>query len=262
MNDTTTILFGTLLPFFLTSAGSAMVFFFREKSSALAQRLFLGFAAGVMIAASVWGLLMPAIEEAEASGGIGWIPAAGGFVLGAAVLMLLDTFLPHIHPASGEAEGLPSSWRRTTLMVSAVTLHNIPEGMAVGLSLALAVQRNDSAALTAALALSLGIGIQNFPEGAAISLPLRQAGLRRFPAFVRGALSGLVEPVFGVLVVLAAGGVRPLMPWLLAFAAGAMVYVVVEELIPEANLGEHSHSGTLGVLAGFLVMMVLDVALG
>ena len=160
MNDTTTILFGTLLPFFLTSAGSAMVFFFREKSSVLAQRLFLGFAAGVMIAASVWGLLMPAIEEAEASGGIGWIPAAGGFVLGAAVLMLLDTFLPHIHPASGEAEGLPSSWRRTTLMVSAVTLHKLPEGMAVGLSLSLAVQRYVSAALSAALALSLGIGFQ------------------------------------------------------------------------------------------------------
>ena len=202
MNDTTTILFGTLLPFFLTSAGSAMVFFFREKSSALAQRLFLGFAAGVMIAASVWGLLMPAIEEAEASGGIGWIPAAGGFVLGAAVLMLLDTFLPHIHPASGEAEGLPSSWRRTTLMVSAVTLHNIPEGMAVGLSLALAVQRNDSAALTAALALSLGIGIQNFPEGAAVSLPLRQDGMGRFKAFVYGSLSGVVEPIFGLLTVL------------------------------------------------------------
>ena len=145
----------------------------------------------------------------------------------------------------------------------AVTLHNIPEGMAVGLSFALAAQHSgDPALLSAAWALALGIGIQNFPEGAAISLPLRQAGLRRFPAFVRGALSGLVEPVFGVLVVLAAGGVRPLMPWLLAFAAGAMVYVVVEELIPEANLGEHSHSGTLGVLAGFLVMMVLDVALG
>ena len=252
MNDTTTILFGTLLPFFLTSAGSAMVFFFREKSSALAQRLFLGFAAGVMIAASVWGLLMPAIEEAEASGGI------GGFVLGAAVLMLLDTFLPHIHPASGEAEGLPSSWRRTTLMVSAVTLHNIPEGMAVGLSLALAVQRNDSAALTAALALSLGIGIQNFPEGAAVSLPLRQDGMGRFKAFVYGSLSGVVEPIFGVLVVLAAAGVNTLMPWLLSFAAGAMLYVVVEELVPQA----HSRSGTCGFVVGFLVMMVLDVALG
>ena len=262
MNDTTTILFGTLLPFFLTSAGSAMVFFFREKSSALAQRLFLGFAAGVMIAASVWGLLMPAIEEAEASGGIGWIPAAGGFVLGAAVLMLLDTVLPHIPPASGEAEGLPSSWRRTTLMVSAVTLHNIPEGMAVGLSLALAVQRNDSAALTAALALSLGIGIQNFPEGAAVSLPLRQDGMGRFKAFVYGSLSGVVEPIFGLLTVLFAVSLASVMPWLLSFAAGAMVYVVVEELIPEAHLGEHSNLGTLGVLGGFVLMMILDVALG
>ena len=262
MNDTTTILFGTLLPFFLTSAGSAMVFFFREKSSVLAQRLFLGFAAGVMVAASVWGLLIPAIEEAEASGGIGWIPAAGGFVLGAAVLMLLDTFLPHIHPASGEAEGLPSSWRRTTLMVSAVTLHNIPEGMAVGLSLALAVQRNDSAALPAALALSLGIGIQNFPEGAAVSLPLRQDGMGRFKAFVYGSLSGVVEPIFGLLTVLFAVSLAPVMPWLLSFAAGAMVYVVVEELIPEAHLGEHSNLGTLGVLGGFVLMMILDVALG
>ena len=254
---------GTGFTFLMTALGAATVLFFRKAAGPGLQRICLGFAAGVMIAASVWSLLIPAMEEAEAAGTPGWLPAAGGFVLGAGFLLLLDHLLPHLHLNAAEPEGPRTAWQRTTLLVLAVTLHNIPEGMAVGLSFVLAAQHSgDPALLSAAWALALGIGIQNFPEGAAISLPLRQAGLRRFPAFVRGALSGLVEPVFGVLVVLAAGGVRPLMPWLLAFAAGAMVYAVVEELIPEANLGEHSHSGTLGVLAGFLVMMVLDVALG
>ena len=262
MTNLSAVLPGLLLPFALTTAGSAMVFFFRRETTALAQRLFLGFAAGVMIAASVWGLLAPAIEEAEAAGTPGWIPAAGGFVLGALVLMALDSLLPHIHPASGEAEGVPTSWRRTTLMVLAVTLHNIPEGMAVGLSLALAAQHADGAAMAAAMALALGIGIQNFPEGAAVSLPLRQDGMSRPRAFLYGSLSGIVEPVFGLLTVAAAAPLAPVMPWLLSFAAGAMVYVVVEELIPEAHLGDHSNLGTMGVLAGFVVMMILDVALG
>ncbi len=253
---------GTGFTFLMTTVGAALVFFFRRSVSLRAQRVFLGFAAGVMTAASVWSLLIPAIEQAEDAGQVGWIPAAGGFVLGAAFLIVLDNLLPHLHPGSRDPEGPPTPWKRTTLLMFAVTLHNIPEGMAVGLSFALAAQEGGEAALPAALALALGMGIQNFPEGAAISLPLRQEGMSRTKAFLCGSLSGVVEPIFGVLVVLLAGSVAPLMPWMLSFAAGAMVYVVVEELIPEAHLGEHSHVGTLGVMAGFLVMMVLDVALG
>jgi ZIP family zinc transporter len=254
---------GTAFTFFMTTFGAAMVFFFRKSVNAQIQRIFLGFAAGVMIAASVWSLLIPAIEEAEASGISGWIPASGGFVLGVAFLMLMDVLLPHLHLNSSQPEGLSSSWKRTTLLVLAVTLHNIPEGMAVGLSFALAAQHADStAALSSAAALAIGIGIQNFPEGAAISLPLRQEGFSTGKAFIFGSLSGIVEPIFGILVVLIAGNIQPLMPWLLSFAAGAMLFVVVEELIPEAHLGEHSNSGTLGVMAGFLIMMILDVMLG
>jgi len=254
---------GTGFTFLMTSLGAATVLLFRKQMSDQIQRAFLGFAAGVMIAASVWSLLIPAIEQAEEQGKIGWIPAAGGFLLGVGFLMLLDLVLPHLHPGSADPEGPPIALKRSTLMVLAVTLHNIPEGMAVGLSFALAAQGNpDSPALTAALALALGIGIQNFPEGAAVSLPLRQEGMDARRAFLCGSLSGIVEPIFGILTVLMAGIILPVMPWLLAFAAGAMMYVVVEELIPEAHLGEHSHPGTLGVMAGFLVMMVLDVALG
>lgn len=254
---------GTGFTFLMTSLGSAMVFFFKKKVNPSAQRIFLGFAAGVMIAASVWSLLIPAIEEATEAGGIGWVPAAGGFALGVLFLMGLDGLLPHLHIGSKQPEGLHASWRRSTLLIFAVTLHNIPEGMAVGLSFALAAQHSgELATLSAAFALALGIGIQNFPEGAAISLPLRQEGASRSRAFLYGSLSGIVEPIFGILVVMVAGGIQPLMPWLLSFAAGAMMFVVVEELIPEAHLGEHSHTGTLGVMAGFMVMMILDVALG
>lgn len=254
---------GTGFTFFMTTLGSALVFLFRRGASAGAQKIFLGFAAGVMTAASVWSLLIPAIEEAEAAGRPGWIPAAGGFVLGVLFLLVLDQLLPHLHPGSRDPEGAPTKLKRTTLMVLAVTLHNIPEGMAVGLSFALAAQHGgDGALYAAAMALAIGIGIQNFPEGAAISLPLHQEGTSRPKAFLYGSLSGFVEPVFGVLTVLLAGTIAPIMPWMLAFAAGAMMYVVVEELIPEAHLGEHSNIGTLGVMAGFLVMMVLDVALG
>lgn len=254
---------GTGFTFLMTTLGAAVVFFFRKDMKEGVQRIFLGFAAGVMIAASVWSLLIPAISQAEENGSVGWIPAAGGFILGGAFLLLMDTFLPHLHPGTDEPEGVSSSWKRTTMLVLAVTLHNIPEGMAVGLSFALAAQNNGNAALnTAALALAIGIGIQNFPEGAAISLPLRQEGFSRGRAFVLGSLSGIVEPIFGIAVTLIAAQIEPLMPWLLSFAAGAMVYVVVEELIPEAHLGEHSNVGTLGVMGGFLVMMILDVALG
>ena len=248
----------------MTTAGSAVVFFFRSERR-LMHHIFLGFAAGVMVAASVWSLLNPAIEQAEGQGVPGWLPAAGGFLLGVAFLMALDTLLPHLHADAEQPEGVPSGWKRTTLLVSAVTLHNIPEGMSVGLLFAMAAQEAGAAGeayLGMAFALAIGIGLQNFPEGAAISLPLAREGMSRRRAFAAGSLSGIVEPIFGVAVVLAAGWVSPYMPWLLSFAAGAMIYVVVEELIPEASLGEHSHTGTLSVMLGFLVMMVLDVALG
>lgn len=254
---------GTGFTFLMTTLGAAIVFLFKKQNTGNTQKIFLGFAAGVMIAASVWSLLIPAIEEAESLGQIGWVPAAGGFILGVGFLLLLDTLLPHLHPGSDEPEGLKSSMKRTTMLIFAVTLHNIPEGMAVGLSFALAAQHGgDPALYAAAMALAIGIGIQNFPEGAAFSLPLRQEGLSRTKAFICGSLSGLVEPVFGILTVLIAGVIAPYMPWLLSFAAGAMIYVVVEELIPEAHLGEHSNLGTMGVMAGFLIMMILDVALG
>ena len=248
--------------FLMTCLGAATVFFFHKSSTGKFQQIFLGFAAGVMIAASIWSLLVPAIEEAEAQGLIGWIPAACGFVLGVLFLLGLDNIIPHLHPFADAPEGPVSSSKRATLLFSAVTLHNIPEGMAVGLSFALAVQHNDPLMYTSALALALGIGIQNFPEGAAVTLPLLKEGVSRRKAFGLGCLSGAVEPVSGFLTVLLAALIAPIMPWLLSFAAGAMIYVVVEELIPEAQLNEHSHAGTLGFMAGFLIMMILDVALG
>lgn len=253
---------GTGFTFLLTALGAAVVFFFRGEINKSMQRIFLGFAAGVMIAASVWSLIIPAIEMAEEQGKLGWPQAAGGFLLGAVFLLLVDRLLPHLHPGAKEPEGIHSNLKRTTMLVFAVTLHNIPEGLAVGLAFGLAANGDINNTMAAALALALGIGLQNFPEGAAISLPLRQEGLSRTKSFVYGALSGVVEPVAGLIGVLLAGSVGALMPWMLAFAAGAMIYVVVEELIPEANLGEHSHSGTAGVMIGFVVMMILDVALG
>lgn len=254
---------GTGFTALMTALGASVVFFFRKQTTKNLQRMMLGFAAGVMIAASMWSLLIPAIEQAEAAGQVGWIPAAGGSALGIAFLLAMDALLPHLTPASFHlAQGKETSPRRTALLVLAVTLHNIPEGMAVGISFALAAQSGDSGQLTAALALALGIGIQNFPEGAAIALPLRQDGMSRRRAFFMGASSGFVEPIFGLLTVLVAGAIQPLMPWLLSFAAGSMLYVVVEELIPEANLCEEGHAGTLGVMVGFLLMMILDVALG
>lgn len=253
---------GTGFTFLMTAFGASLVFFFRKDINPNTQRVFLGFAAGVMTAASVWSLLIPAIEEAEASGGSGLFPAAGGFILGVAFLLLMDHLMPHLHLGEKQPEGPHCAWKRTTLLVLAVTLHNIPEGMAVGLSFAMASQHADSASMAAAMALALGMGIQNFPEGAAVSLPLRQEGMSSAKAFLMGSLSGIVELIFGVLVVLIAGTIQPLMPWMLSFAAGAMLYVVVEELVPEAHLGEHSHAGTISTLCGFLVMMVLDVALG
>lgn len=254
-------LLGTLFTCAATVLGAGTVFIFKKDIPQRLQRAFLGFAAGVMIAASVWSLLIPAMEMAEEAGQPGWLPAGGGFVLGAVFLLLLDRVLPHLHPGCTEPEGLNCSFKRTTMLVLAVTLHNIPEGLAVGLAFGLAGE-NSAMSLSGALALSLGMALQNFPEGAAISLPLKKEGLDNKRSFLLGALSGVVEPIAGVLGVLVAGSITGLMPWFLAFAAGAMIYVVVEELIPEAHLGEHSHTGTLSVMLGFLVMMILDVALG
>ena len=253
---------GTGFTCLATVLGAAMVFFFREDLKPATQKIFLGFAAGVMVAASVWSLLIPSMEMAEEMGQSPALPVGGGFLLGGAFLMVLDRLTPHLHIGSSDPEGLPAHLSRTTMIVLAVTLHNIPEGMAVGISFALAAHSGDPSLLPAATALAMGIGIQNFPEGAAISLPLHQEGMGRGKAFLIGAASGVVEPIFALLTVLAAGAIQPLLPWLLSFAAGAMLYVVVEELIPEANLTEGGHTGTLGVMAGFLIMMILDVALG
>lgn len=253
---------GTGFTFLATALGSAVVFFFRKQVKPSFQRVFLGFAAGIMTAASVWSLLIPAIEMAEEQGKIGWIPAAGGFVIGGLFLLALDSLLPHLHPGSDAPEGVSSSLRRTTMLVFAVTLHNIPEGLAVGLACGLAAEGGSNVTLASAMVLSLGMALQNFPEGAAISLPLKKEGLSNTKSFLYGTLSGVVEPIAGVIGVLLVGSVSTVMPWLLSFAAGAMIYVVVEELIPEAHLGEHSHTGTAGMMLGFLIMMILDVALG
>lgn len=260
---------GTGFTCLATVLGAAMVFFFRRELSAMTQKLFLGFAAGVMVAASVWSLLIPAMEQAGQQAAPGTpralavgLPVCGGFVLGAGFLFLMDRLMPHLHIGSDEPEGLPAHLKRTTMIVLAVTLHNIPEGMAVALSFSVAAADPAEGAFAGAVALALGMALQNFPEGAAVSLPLKAQGVGAGKAFVCGALSGVVEPVFGLLTVLIAGRVLAVMPWLLAFAAGAMLYVVVEELIPEARLGEHSNAGTLSVLAGFLTMMMLDVLLG
>ena len=260
---------GTGFTCLATVLGAAMVFFFRRELSAMTQKLFLGFAAGVMVAASVWSLLIPAMEQAGQQAAPGTpralavgLPVCGGFVLGAGFLLLMDRLMPHLHIGSDEPEGLPAHLKRTTMIVLAVTLHNIPEGMAVALSFSVAAADQAEGAFAGAVALALGMALQNFPEGAAVSLPLKAQGVGAGKAFACGALSGVVEPVFGLLTVLVAGRVLAVMPWLLAFAAGAMLYVVVEELIPEARLGEHSNAGTLSVLAGFLTMMMLDVLLG
>lgn len=251
-----------MIPFAGTALGSMMVFFMRGKVNPKLEKTLLGFAAGVMIAASVWSLLIPAIEMAEEGGQIAWIPASAGFLLGIGFLLLLDTVTPHQHFQESEPEGIQASLRKTTMLMLAVTLHNIPEGMAVGVVFAGMMAQNSDITMTGAFALSIGIAIQNFPEGAIISLPLKSEGAGKGRAFLYGTLSGVVEPIGALLTILLASFITPVLPYLLSFAAGAMIYVVVEELIPEASEGSHSNIGTIGFAAGFVLMMILDVALG
>jgi len=256
------VIIGLLIPFIGTALGSACVFFMRKALSKNIQKALTGFAAGVMVAASVWSLLIPAMEESAALGKLSFLPAFIGFWLGIFFLQILDHIIPHLHINATEAEGPKSKLTRITMMVLAVTLHNIPEGMAVGVVYAGLVSGAAEITTGAALALALGIAIQNFPEGAIISMPLHAEGAGRGKSFAYGTLSGAVEPVFGFITVLASSLIVPAMPYLLSFAAGAMLYVVVEELIPEMAEGEHSHIGVLMFSFGFTVMMALDVALG
>ena len=256
------VAYGLLLPLAGTTLGSACVFFLKDGLSDQVQRALTGFASGVMVAASVWSLLIPAMDQAAGWGRWSFLPAVIGFWLGVAFLLLLDHVVPHLHQKSQRAEGPKSYLQRTTMLTLAVTLHNIPEGMAVGVVYAGYLAENAQITLAGALTLSLGIAIQNFPEGAILSLPLRAEGMRRGRAFGNGFLSGVVEPAAALLTILASHWIMPALPYLLAFPAGAMVYVVVEELIPEMSQGEHSHAGVLAFAAGFTLMMALDVALG
>ena len=253
---------GILIPFLGTSLGAACVFFMKKTLSDMVQRSLTGFAAGVMVAASVWSLLIPAMEQSAGMGNLLFVPAVAGFWIGILFLLGLDHIVPHLHVKSGQTEGPKSQLRRTTMMVLAVTLHNIPEGMAVGVVYAGYLSGSAQITAAGALALSLGIAIQNFPEGAIISMPLRAEGMKKGKAFCGGVLSGVVEPIGAVLTILAAQLVVPALPYLLSFAAGAMLYVVVEELIPEMSQGSHSNIGTLFFAVGFSIMMMLDVALG
>lgn len=256
------VFFGLAVPFLGTSIGAAAVFFMKRELSENLSRALTGFAAGVMVAASVWSLILPAIEQSQDMGRLSFLPALIGFWLGVLFLLLLDKVIPHLHRGLSESEGPKSSLKRTTMMVLAVTLHNIPEGMAVGAVYAGLLSGSADITAGGAFALALGIAIQNFPEGAIISMPLRAQGQRKPKAFLYGVLSGAVEPLFGWLTIIFAALVVPAMPYLLSFAAGAMIYVVVEELIPEMSQGKHSDIGVIFFSVGFSVMMTLDVALG
>lgn len=256
------ILIGIFIPFVGTALGAACVFFMKDAMNQNIQKALLGFASGVMVAASVWSLLIPAIEMSEDKGQLAFLPAAIGFVLGILFLLGMDHLIPHLHMDSDIPEGMPSKLKKTTMMVLAVTLHNIPEGMAVGVVFAGAITGEEGVTLAGALTLALGIAIQNFPEGAIVSMPLVAEGNSRGKAYLYGMLSGIVEPIAAGITIVLLGLVTPMLPYLLAFAAGAMIYVVVEELLPEASTGEHTNISTIGFATGFLIMMILDVALG
>lgn len=256
------ILLGIMIPFIGTTAGAGCVYFMKNGIRPLVQKALLGFASGVMVAASVWSLLIPSMNMSEPMGKLAFFPASAGFLLGIAFLLFMDRHVPHLHIGCDDPEGPSCALKKSTMLVLAVTLHNIPEGMAVGVMFAGMLAENSGISMAGAFALSIGIAIQNFPEGAIISLPLKNEGLGKHQAFKLGTLSGIVEPIAAALTVVMYRLIVPVLPYLLAFAAGAMIYVVVEELIPESAEGEHSNIGTLGFAAGFVVMMILDVALG
>ena len=256
------IAIGLLIPFLGTTLGSAMVFLMKDKINSRVEKFLLGFASGVMMAASVWSLMIPSIDMAQEEHIIKWLPAAVGFSLGIIFLLVIDSITPHLHLKSKKPEGLKAKLKNSTMMVLAVTIHNIPEGMSVGVVFAGILSQNISISLAGAFALSIGIAIQNFPEGAIISMPLKGEGLSKGKSFLYGTLSGIVEPIAAIITILIASVIEPILPYLLSFAAGAMIYVVVEELIPELQEGEHSNIGTIGVAIGFVIMMILDVALG
>ena len=256
------IAIGLLIPFLGTTLGSAMVFLMKDKINSRVEKFLLGFASGVMMAASVWSLMIASIDMAQEEHIIKWLPAAVGFSLGIIFLLVIDSITPHLHLKSKKPEGLKAKLKNSTMMVLAVTIHNIPEGMSVGVVFAGILSQNISISLAGAFALSIGIAIQNFPEGAIISMPLKGEGLSKGKSFLYGTLSGIVEPIAAIITILIASVIEPILPYLLSFAAGAMIYVVVEELIPELQEGEHSNIGTIGVAIGFVIMMILDVALG
>ena len=256
------LLIGIMIPFVGTALGSACVFFLKHEMKPLLQKILLGFASGVMVAASVWSLLIPAMNMSEGMGRLAFIPAAVGLLLGMAFLLLMDRVIPHLHLGSDEPEGAHSSLSKSMMLIFAVTLHNFPEGMAVGVVFAGMLEGSAGITLAGAFALAIGIAIQNFPEGAIISMPLKGTGISRGKAFLYGTASGIVEPLGALLTIWLASYIEPVLPYLLAFAAGAMLYVVVEELIPEASEGEHSNIATVGFAIGFVLMMILDVALG
>lgn len=263
LNPILQALLATCFTWFVTALGAALVFPFKNVNKKVLD-IMLGFAAGVMIAASFWSLLAPAIEMAEQSGGPSWLPAVVGFLLGGVFLRLVDKFLPHLHigGTSDRGEGIKTSWQRSILLVLAITLHNIPEGLAVGVAFGAISAGLPSASLAGAIALAIGIGLQNFPEGASVSIPLRREGMSRFKSFLYGQASGIVEPISGVLGAVAVIFIKPLLPYALSFAAGAMIFVVIEELIPESQMEKHADVATMGAMLGFTIMMLLDVALG
>jgi zinc transporter, ZIP family len=263
LNPVYQALLATLFTWGVTALGAGLVFFFKNINKKVLDAM-MGFAAGVMVAASFWSLLAPAIEMSEAAGGIPWVLPALGFVLGGACLLAIDKLLPHIHVGfkTEEAEGIKTSWKRSILLVLAITLHNIPEGLAVGVAFGAVAVGLPSASITSALALAIGIGLQNFPEGASVSLPLRREGFSRLKSFAYGQASGIVEPIAGVIGVVAVMAMKSLLPFALSFAAGAMIFVVVEELVPESQLGGNTDLATIATILGFTVMMILDVALG
>ena len=262
MSDTVNTMVGILIPFAGTTIGAALVFLMRGGIRPQIHKFLLGFASGVMIAASVWSLIMPAIDMAEEQGITPWLPAAIGFLLGIIFLLALDCLIPHLHMGSDKPEGPRSKLGRSTMLVLAVTLHNLPEGMAVGVVFAGMLSGSTGISLASAFALSVGIALQNLPEGAVISMPLRSEGMGKGRSFLMGTLSGVVEPIGAAITIALSGLITPILPYILSFAAGAMIYVVVEELIPESQAGEHSNIGTIGAALGFVLMMVLDVALG